>query len=136
MKGKYELEIGHLVVAERLKALCPPEGRVVVLGQRIGWPEVHYCGRQGWVEQCDTLPADWREGFGKYRALGAEYAAVYFDPTVTARQRASFAPLLESLPVVEHRTGPWFRRGRACEYYIVRLDDPPPDLAARSQARK
>jgi 4-amino-4-deoxy-L-arabinose transferase-like glycosyltransferase len=136
MNGKYELEIGHFVVAQRLNALCPPDGRVVVLGQRIGWPEVHYSGRQGWVEQWGTLPADWRGAFARYRAGGAEYAAVYFDPTVTLRQRASFTPLLASLPVVEHRVGPWFRRGRPCEYYILNLGARPADLAAGPRARR
>lgn len=130
MKAKYELEVGHLVVAERLKALCPPTGRVVVLGQRIGWPEVHYSGRQGWVEQCYVLPPDWRATFQKYRTFGAEYAAVYFDPTVTPAQRATFTPLLESLPVVEHESGPWFRRKKTCEYYILSLRDLPTDVAA------
>ncbi len=125
MLGKYELEVGHMVVAERLKQLCPPEGRVVVLGQRIGWPEVHYSGRQGWVEQCLVLPDNWRQTFEKYRGFGAQYVAVYFDPTVSPAQRASFTPLLESLPQVEHRACPWFRGHRPCEYYILSLRDAP-----------
>jgi Dolichyl-phosphate-mannose-protein mannosyltransferase len=121
MGGKYDLEIGHLVVAERLKQICPPTGRVIVLGQQSGWPEVHYSDRQGWVEQCATLPPNWRETFAKYRGFGAEYAAVYFDPTVSPKVRATYAPLLDSLPIVEHRSGPWFTRQRSCEYYILSL---------------
>ena len=136
MKGKYDQEIGHMVVAERLNALCPPSGRVVVLGQRIGWPEVHYSGRQGWVEQCFVLPADWRDTFRTYRVHGAEYAALYFDPTVTPGQRKSFAPLLAELPVVEHKSGPWYRRGRTCEYYILSLRDLPPGVAAVPRDRR
>jgi hypothetical protein len=136
MKSKYEVEVGHLVVAERLKALCPPEGRVVVLGQRIGWPEVHYSGRQGWVEQYDALPRDWRESFDRYRAQGAEYAAVYFDPTVTPAQRASFDPLLSALPVVEHRSGPWFRGGRPAEYYILSLRAGAAEVATAPRHRR
>ncbi len=123
MKAKYEVEVGHMVVAERLKQICPPDGKVVVIGQRIGWPEVHYSRRQGWVEQCYTLPGNWRESFEKYRRLGAEYVAVYFDPTVTGQQRASFAPLIAALPQVEHQSGPWFRNRRQCEYYILSLRD-------------
>ncbi|MDR3635949.1 MAG: glycosyltransferase family 39 protein [Isosphaeraceae bacterium] len=136
MKAKYDLEIGHVIVAERLKELCSPTGRVVVIGQRIGWPEVHYCGHQGWVEQCYILPRDWRERFEKYRSLGAEYAAVYFDPTVTPGQRASFQPLLAELPVVEHESGPWFRRKKTCEYYILDLRGQSPALTARPQERR
>lgn len=136
MRAKYELEIGHVVVAERLKELCSPTGRVVVIGQRIGWPEVHYCGRQGWVQQCYVLPTDWRQTFQNYQRLGAEYAAVYFDPTVTPGQRKTFTPLLAELPVVEHRTGPWFRRGRPCEYYILDLRDAGTTLAARARENR
>ena len=120
--AKYDLEIGHLVVAERLKEICPPDAKVIVLGQGIGWPQIHYSGRQGWVNQCASLPANWRETFEKYHRLGAEYVAVYFDPTVPPKARASYAPILAALPVVEHRSGPWFTRGRPCEYYILSLD--------------
>jgi hypothetical protein len=123
MGGKYDLEIGHLIVGERLKQICPPTGRVIVLGQHSGWPEVHYSDRQGWVEQWAALPANWRETFEKYRGFGAEYAAVYFDPTVSPEVRATYSPLLESFPIVEHRSGPWFTRKRTCEYYILSLAD-------------
>jgi 4-amino-4-deoxy-L-arabinose transferase-like glycosyltransferase len=122
VSAKYELEIGHLVVAERLKQICPPDGKIIVLGQGIGWPQIHYSGRQGWVDQCASLPANWRETFETYHRLGAEFVAVYFDPTVPPKARASYAPLLTALPVVEHRSGPWFTRGRPCEYYILSLD--------------
>jgi hypothetical protein len=123
MGGKYDLEIGHLIVGERLKQLCPETGRVIVMGQQIGWPMVHYSDRQGWVEQCAALRANWRETFEKYRSLGARYAAVYFDPTVPPKVRATYAQLLASLPIVEHRSGPWFTHKRPCEYYILSLDD-------------
>jgi hypothetical protein len=121
MGGKYDLEIGHLIVGERLKQICSPTGRVVVLGQRIGWPEVHYSGRQGWVMQCATLPPNWRGRFENFRRFGAEYAAVYFDPMIPPGVRATYAPLLDSLPIVEHRSGPWFTGKRPCEYYILDL---------------
>ena len=136
MISKYDQEVGHMVLAERLKALCTPGGRIVVLGQRIGWPQVHYSGHQGWVEQYATLPAGWQESFRKYREFGAEYAAVYFDPTATPAQRASFAPLLGTLPVVERRSGPWFRGGRPAEYYILSLRDSPADVAVAAQPRR
>jgi 4-amino-4-deoxy-L-arabinose transferase-like glycosyltransferase len=119
--AKYDLEIGHLVVAERLKEICPPDAKVIVLGQGIGWPQIHYSGRQGWVNQCASLPANWRETFEKCHRLGAKYVVVYFDPTVPPKARGSYAPILAALPVVEHRSGPWFTRGRPCEYYILSL---------------
>jgi 4-amino-4-deoxy-L-arabinose transferase-like glycosyltransferase len=121
--AKYDLEIGHLIVGERLKQICPPTSRVIVMGQQSGWPEIHYSRRQGWVVTSAKLPANWRETFRKYRGLGAEYAAVYFDPTVLPRVRATYAPLLASLPIVEHRSGPWFTRHRSSEYYILDLRD-------------
>jgi hypothetical protein len=125
INAKYDLEIGHLVVAERLKEICPPDAKIIAMGQGIGWPQIHYSGRQGWVDQCASLPANWRATFEKYRRLGGEYVALYFDPTVPPRARASYAPMLAALPVVEHRSGPWFTRGRPCEYYIMRLRDEP-----------
>jgi 4-amino-4-deoxy-L-arabinose transferase-like glycosyltransferase len=123
MNAKYDLEIGHLVVARRLAQICPPDAKVVVMGQGIGWPQIHYSRRRGWVDQCASLPANWRATLETYRRYGAEYVAIYFDPTVPPLARASYAPMLTALPLVEHRSGPWFTRGRPCEYYILSLGD-------------
>jgi hypothetical protein len=134
MNEKYETEVGHLVVARRLKEIVPPSEKVVVLGQRIGWPIVHYCGRQGWVDQCQRLPDDWERFLLDEHIKGATCVAVYFDPTVSESDRDSFQPLIGSLPLVERGEGPWFRRGRPCEYYLLDLHDAPARLAERERS--
>lgn len=122
MRSKFDLEVGNLILAARLDQLCSPAGRVVVIGPGFPWPVVHYCGHEGWVLHHRTLPPDWKASCTRYRSLGAEYLALYFDPTVLPKDHASYEPLWTSLPVVEHRAGPWFRSGKPCEYYIFRLE--------------
>jgi 4-amino-4-deoxy-L-arabinose transferase-like glycosyltransferase len=139
MGAKYILERHHGIVAARLNQLCTPAGKVIVLGQQLGWPAVHYSGRLGWIEQCRKLPPNWQETFGKYHALGAELVALYFDPSVPAQVRESYRPLIEALPLVEHESGPWFRHDLPCEYYIFSLREPgtgggsPPPTAPRGR---
>ena len=108
-------------MADRLRALCPSSGKVVVLGQAFGWPAVHYSGHLGWVEECRNLPVRWRERLCDYHRMGAATVAVYFDPSVPIRVRQTYRPMLDSLAILEHRSGPWFRRGQPCEYYILDL---------------
>ena len=55
--------------------------------------------------------------------------AVYFDPTVPEAVRATYAPMLDALPLVERREGPWFRDGRPCEYHLLSLEPNAPALA-------
>ena len=132
---KFEQNPVHAIVAERLDRLCSPTGRIVVIGQQIGWPVVHYSGRLGWVLQDRTLRDDWRETLSGHRAKGAEYVALYFDPTVPPGQRESFLPMAEELPVVEHGAGPWFAKGKPCEYFILSLRDDPTNPAMAAGAR-
>ena len=135
---KYQQNVVHLVVAERMDQLCSPGGRFIVIGQEIGWPVVHYAHREGWVLQDTTLRADWRETFARYKRLGAEYVGLVFDPTVSPARRATFRPLPDTLPVVEHRVGPWFCKGKPCEYYLLRLRDEPSqsEVAARPRVTR
>ncbi len=129
MGAKFETEQAHTIIADRLRGLLSPEGRSIVIGQVIGWPIVHYSGHQGWVDQSSSLPDDWRARFGGYRDLGAEFLVVYFDPSVSDPVRATYRPLLEEWPVVEHREGMWYRRKQSCEYTI--LDLRRPEIVAR-----
>jgi hypothetical protein len=122
MCSKYALEEDHAVVASRIRQFCPESGKVIVLGQQLGWAAVHYSGRQGWVERCRKLPSDWEGTFRTYHRLGAELVALYFDPSVPEKVRQSYLPILQTLPVLEHRSGLWFRGAQPCEYYILGLD--------------
>ncbi len=122
---KFEQNPIHGIVAQRLDRLCSPNGRIVVLGQQIGWPVVHYSGRLGWVLQDRRLRDDWRTALEDRASRGAEFVALYFDPTVSPANRGSFQPLLDSLPIVEQGQGPWFAKGKPCEYYILSLRNLP-----------
>ena len=132
MGSKYNVEIGQLILAERLERLAAPQGRIVVLGHRFSWPVVHYSHREGWIVQDSTLPRDWPERLARYRSEGAEYVALYFDPYSTSRERATFEPLRALMPEVEHKVGPWFRDGRPIEYVILSLRDFEPTASARN----
>jgi hypothetical protein len=121
MGVKYEMESQHGILASRLDQLCTPSGKVIVLGQTLGWPVVHYSRRLGWVDESRTLPRDWQETFRTYRGRGAELVALTFDPSVPPSVRQTYLPLIEMLPILEHQSGPWSRRNQQCEYYILSL---------------
>ena len=70
MGVKYEMESQHGILESRLNQLCTPSGKVIVLGQGLGWPVVHYSHRLGWVDESRTLSADWQERFRTYRGRG------------------------------------------------------------------
>jgi hypothetical protein len=122
MGALFRLDRGKTIVAERLRDLCPPDGRVLAIGPGIELPVVvHYSRREGWAVHSKTLPPDWPARIERYRSRGARFAALYFDPKATAAQRDSYRPVLASWPVVEHRAGPWARSGGRCEYFILDL---------------
>jgi hypothetical protein len=123
MNDKFKTEVGFLEVAQRLNQLCSDSSKYVLLGNEAPWPIVHYSQRPGWVIQESSLPAEWPSVLEKTRALGADYVVLYFDPTTAPQERATFEPLLQALPQVEYQTGPWFRGGKPCEYYILSLRD-------------
>ncbi|MDB5349648.1 MAG: glycosyltransferase [Planctomycetota bacterium] len=122
--GLFRQDEGKLALAGRLRALCPPDGRVVAIGPGIEFPTVvHYSHREGWPVHSPFLPADWRPQLARYRASGATLIAVYFEPKATAAQRASYAPLLHELPVVERHSGARSRAGGPSEFIILSLRD-------------
>ncbi len=99
--GMFRVEAAKLTLAESLRIACPPGGRVVVMGPGLALSTVvHYTGREGWAVRTRELPPDWPARLARYRAQGAEYVALYFDPKTTTAQRATFAPLLAALPRV------------------------------------
>jgi hypothetical protein len=121
MGVKYEMESQHGILASRLNQLCSPSGKVIVLGQTLGWPVIHYSHRLGWVDEANTLALDWQDTFRTYRGQGAELVALTFDPSVPPSARMTYLPLIETLPILEHESGPWYRRNQQCEYYIFSL---------------
>ena len=124
MGGLFRQDEGKLVLANRLRDLCPPGGRVVAIGPGIEFPTViHYSGREGWPIHGPMLPDDWRAILERSRASGADLVAVYFEAKATAAQRASYAPLIASRPVLERRTGLRGRSGDGSEFVILDLGE-------------
>ena len=122
MGNLFRQDDGKIAFANRLRALCPPGGRVVTIGPGIEFPTViHYSHREGWPISSRTLPEDWRARFADYREAGAALAGVYFEAKATDAQRASYAPLLREFPVVERRVGLRTRSGGRGEYVILGL---------------
>jgi 4-amino-4-deoxy-L-arabinose transferase-like glycosyltransferase len=121
--GLFQLDRGKSIAAERLRAVCPRNGRVVVLGPGIELPVIiHYSGREGWLLPSTTLPADWFARLSGYRTRGARIAALYFDSKATPPQREAYRAVLASCRTVEHAAGPWSRTGGRCEYFLLDLD--------------
>ena len=111
-----------LVLARRLDALCPRGARVVAIGPGIEFPTViHYSHREGWPVHSPELPDDWRTRLDGFRDSGAALVAVYFGPKTTDAERASYAPLLRALPVVETRSGLPTRSSGTSDYVILDL---------------
>lgn len=120
--GMFRQDEGKLALAARLRELSPPGGRVVAIGPGIEFPTVvHYSQLEGWPVHSPSLPPDWRARLDRYRAGGAGLVAVYFEPKATAAQRASYAPLLRALPLVERHRGTPTRSGGPCEFFILGL---------------
>jgi hypothetical protein len=119
--GRLRPETAHLILAERVQHFCSPTGRIVILGPDYEYPIVHYGHREGLVLCRETLDADWYARLADYQAWGAECVVVYFNPLTTDKQREAYMTLTERLPILEHRSGKWSRRGRVGEYYILAL---------------
>jgi hypothetical protein len=124
MEGMFRLEGPKVELGEALRRACPAGGRVIVIGPGIALATVvHYADREGWAMRGRELPADWRERLATLRARGASCVGVYLEPKATPAQRATYAPLVESLPVVERWEGPSIRGVGRAECVVLRLDD-------------
>ena len=122
--GLFRQEPGKLALADALRRAVPDGGRVVVIGPGIALVTVvHHAGVEGWSIRGEALPPDWGDRLARFRGLGAKAVGVYFDPSSSADQRATYRPLLEALPVVEQRSVPARIRGRSAEIIVLRLDE-------------
>ncbi len=124
MGSMFQLDQGKVDLAERLKRVCPPEGRVVTMGPGIALVVVlHYSEREGWAIRGREHAEDWPALLDRCRAQGAQYLALYFDPKTNPTERRAYDPLIDSLPVVEHRLGPSLPKGKRSESIILSLRD-------------
>jgi hypothetical protein len=117
MGSRFTNDRGHVVLAERLRELCPPDGRIAVFGPDAVAGTVHYSHRDGWAfhEPPEEGPAI----FERLHKQGAIYAAVYFSPWLRPDHREPLMALVHSRPKTASGTGP---QGR-WEYYILDLTE-------------
>jgi hypothetical protein len=93
--------------------LGPGHGLIAVLCE---------CGRPGWTVPADRFEQDWPGELQRYKDQGADFVALYWDSKASLDQRGSLVPLIETLPIVAHQTGP-IRQGRPTyEYALFRLE--------------
>jgi hypothetical protein len=139
LKDKFEPEIGHLKVAERIQHYLKPGERAIVAGHPQPWAIMHYAMRECWAIEGPGLPRNWSERVARYRAQGARLLVVYTDPLVPPRDLEQMRVLWDRYPMVESGEGPWFRRGRPARYAIFDIqsgnaDGPGDALAAPGTA--
>jgi hypothetical protein len=118
-RSRFRQENGFVLAAERLNELCPPDGRVVV-GPATPQPIIHYARCEGWTWHENRLP-QWRSLLAGYQRHGARLVALYFDGKMSAEDRRSYAEMLSTLPIAEHRMGNFNYNGPG-EFYILRLE--------------
>jgi hypothetical protein len=133
MHGKFDLERGYAVLAERVRRHCPPAGRVVVFGPPEAADVIHYARREGWA--LDAPPAEpWDDALARWQGQGAACVAVYLNRQVSPEDEQAYRDLIAALPVLEHGAGPWSAGGRACEYFILGPTGYPPGLISARPA--
>lgn len=115
-RDKFELEPGHRIAAERLRALSATGERAVILGHPQPWAIMHYSTVPCW--SIPGYPVGWERELSEFRSLGARHVMVYADPLVPDRDRAKGAALARELVLLDRGRGPWFRRGRLVEYEV------------------
>jgi hypothetical protein len=124
MEGMFRLEVWKVELGEALRRACPEGSRVAVIGPGIALATVvHYADREGWAMRGRELPSDWRERLATLRARGASCVGVYLEPKATPAQRATYRPLIESLPIVARWEGPPIRGAGRAECVVLRLGD-------------
>jgi 4-amino-4-deoxy-L-arabinose transferase-like glycosyltransferase len=128
IRGQFEMDEGLLVIAERVQELCAPGERFVIAGPVDGVDTIHASMREGWAWHDRPLASNWRQQVRHYRELGARYLVVYDNEEMTPEQLAQYLALVQDLPLVESRSGPWLTHGRKGTYWLLNLR---PDASAR-----
>jgi hypothetical protein len=116
--GRFQQHIGFLIAAQSAEKHCSERGRMAA-GPFSPQPIIHYARREGWTWQ--EHPDEPRTLLDQYGKQGAECAVLYFDGKTPAGERRRYDALLKTLPILEHRAGPWGLGGTECEFYVLRL---------------
>jgi 4-amino-4-deoxy-L-arabinose transferase-like glycosyltransferase len=119
--ARFRPDTGFVFAAESAQKFCSERGRLVV-GPLTPQAIIHLAHREGWTWH--EYPDDWRSLLRHYREHGGECVVLYFDRKTSAAERAQYAPMLKTLPILEKRSGPWGLGETPCEYYILRLSSP------------
>jgi 4-amino-4-deoxy-L-arabinose transferase-like glycosyltransferase len=122
----FRVDEGKVALGQSLKRHSPSGTRVVALSPAIAMiVPIHYSQRAGWTIPANELPGDWPARLARWYQLGARVVGLYFDAKTEPAQRASFQPLIDALPILEHRTGGHNRRSNnyEFEYIVLRLND-------------
>ncbi|MGD0655671.1 MAG: glycosyltransferase family 39 protein [Thermoguttaceae bacterium] len=116
--GRFQQNIGYVIAAQSAEKHCSERGRIAA-GPFSPQPIIHYARREGWTWQ--EYPNDMQILLDRYKKQGAECVVLYFDRKTPAEERRRYDALLKTLPILEHRAGPWGLGGTACEFYVLQL---------------
>jgi 4-amino-4-deoxy-L-arabinose transferase-like glycosyltransferase len=118
--GSYQQEIGAWRLAKRIRALTPPDARVVVAGWAQGEGVLHYARREGWV--LHELPAGpWSAPLEPLQNQGARWVALYLHEELTPPVKREYLRLLQYGRLVEKGERPRVGGERAYAYYILEM---------------
>jgi 4-amino-4-deoxy-L-arabinose transferase-like glycosyltransferase len=120
VEGRFRQDIGFVIAAQSAQNYCSPQGRVAV-GPLTPQPIIHYARREGWTWQ--EYPQDLQNQLECYRRHGAECVVLYFDRKTPPQERRRYDTLLNTLPILNHQSGPWGLGATQCEFYVLQLGD-------------
>jgi hypothetical protein len=116
--GRFQQDIGFMIAAHSAEKHCSATGRIVA-GPFTPQPIVHYARREGWTWQ--EYPSDMQNLLDGCKKHGAECVVLYFDRKTPPEERRRYNDLIKTLPILEHRAGPWGLGETPCEIYVLQL---------------
>jgi hypothetical protein len=116
--GRFKQDMGFMIAAQSAEKHCSAAGRIVA-GPFTPQPIVHYARREGWTWQ--EYPSDMQNLLDGCKKHGAECVVLYFDRKTPPEERRRYNDLIKTLPILEHRAGPWGLGETPCEIYVLQL---------------
>ncbi len=116
--GRFKQDMGFMIAAQSATRHCSEHGRLVV-GPFTPQHIIHYARREGWTWQ--EFPGDLQIMLDGCKKHGAECVVLYFDRKTPPEERRRYDDLIKTLPILEHRAGPWGLGRTPCEIYVLGL---------------
>ncbi len=116
--GRFRQDIGFVIAGRIAESHCSLQGRIAA-GPCTPQPIIHYARREGWTWH--EYPGDCINLLDYYKTHGAECIVLYFDRKTSQQERDRYAAVINSLPILEHRSGPWGLGETQCEFYVLQL---------------